>query len=170
MSEAAPSNLDANALSIRLAEAQDHQAIRELFEQGKLEGTVRDNDTGADIENLFEGYFSDDGASAFWVATYDDEVVGMIGVQHTRENTAEMCRLRVNREYRRRGVGTLLMEQATTFCRQHGYLKVVLDVRVERAPAIALFDKFGFTLSKTRDAGEWKMLDFYYDLYSEPRG
>ena len=169
MTESAASNFDRANLTIRLAEESDHDAVRELFNQGELEGHVRDNDTGADVDNLREGYFSDEGASGFWVARLDETVIGMIGVQRTSENTAEVRRLRVHEDCRRRGVGTLLLKQATLFCRGHGYLKVVLDVRVERGPAIAMFEKFGFKLARVRDVGHHKTLDFFMDLYSDPK-
>lgn len=155
-------------VAIRLASEADHEAVRSLFLKGIIEGQLRENDTGADIENLHYGYFADEGASAFWVAAHSDSVVGMIGVQRTREDAAEVRRLRVREGYRRHGIGTRLMEQATTFCRQHGYLKVVLDVRVERGPAISLFEKFGFKHARTREIGNRKTLEFYIDLYREP--
>ena len=169
MSTPAPS-FDAKDVTIRLFEERDHPAVLDLYRQGVMEGQLRENDTGADIENIVAGYLSDDGASGFWVASHLDTVVGMIGVQRTNENTAEVCRLRVHREYRRRGVGTLLLGEATTFCRQHGYLKVVLDVRTERGPAIAMFENFGFSLARSREIDNRKILDFFLDLYSsEPR-
>ncbi|MCP3904692.1 MAG: GNAT family N-acetyltransferase [Planctomycetes bacterium] len=169
MSDAPPTTFDLNEVTIRLAEDRDHDTVRFLFEKSILEGQLRDGDTGADIENLREGYFADDGASAFWVACHDDKLVGMIGVQCTRENEAEVRRLRVRDGYRRCGIGTRLMEQATDFCQRHGYLKVVLDVRVERGPAISLFEKFGFKHGRTREIGERKTLEFYIDLYRDPR-
>lgn len=159
---------DAADVVVRLAEERDHGAIRELFVQGMVEGQVAGNDTGADIENLHEGYFADEGASGFWIAQLGDVVIGMIGVQNTRENAAEIRRLRVRSGYRRRGVGTALLRHAIDFCRQHGYLKVVLDVRIERGPAIAMFEKFGFTLARTREIEGRKTLDFFLDLYREP--
>ena len=95
-------------------------------------------------------------------------VVGMIGVQKTGDSAAEIRRLRVLETSRRRGVGTLLMEKALGFCQRHGYLKIILDVRIERSPAIGLFGKFGFQLARTRDIDGQKLLDFYLDLYREP--
>jgi len=154
---------------IRPAEASDHDVILELFRQGMLEGQLRSDDDGADVVQLQEGYFSDEGASGFWVAPLGEEVIGMIGVQKTGENTAEMRRLRVKEAYRRRGVGTTLIEQAIGFCRHHGYLKVILDVRIERGPAIAIFEKFGFTASRGRAVGSMRTLDFYLDLYRQPQ-
>ena len=165
---AKPADFSLDKVTMRLACPQDHPAVRELFRAGLFEGYVADNDTGADIENIVEAYFSDDGHSALWVADYDDNIVGMIGVQKTSDHEAEIRRLRVRSDYRRKGLGAKLVEQAITFCQHHGYLKVTLDVRIERGPAISLFEKFGFSLNRTREINGRRTLDFYLDLYREP--
>ena len=165
-----PDNFELGQVKIRRASEGDHPTVRQLFQAGLLEGHVPDNDTGADLEKLEEAYFSDEGHSAFWVAGCGDEVIGMIGVQWMADNAAEIRRLRVRDDFRRRGVGAKLVETALGFCRHHGYLKVVLDVRIERGPAIALFEKFGFQLARTREVDCRKLLDFYIDLYREPTG
>lgn len=157
-------------VTVRLANEVDSPVLRELFQESIIEGLIGDNDTGADIDNLREGYFDDSGQSGFWVAAFSDLVIGMIGVQKMTENSAEVRRLRVRNAYRRKGIGTLLMERALAFCRHQGYLKIVLDVRIERGPAIALFQKFGFKHGRTREIGGRKLLDFYIDLYTDPRG
>ncbi len=157
-------------ISMRLVADDDHGAVRDLFRAGLIEGLVPENDTGADMENITEAYFSDDGQSALWVADYENAIIGMVGVQKTSDHGAEVRRLRVRTDYRRMGVGAKLMEQALSFCRHHGYLKVTLDVRIERGPAIALFEKFGFQLNRTREINGRRMLDFYVDLYREPSG
>jgi ribosomal protein S18 acetylase RimI-like enzyme len=164
-----PADFEQSQVGVRLAEPQDHPFLRELFRESVIEGLVGDNDTGADIDNLQEGYFSDEGQSGFWVASHRDIVIGMIGVQKIADNSAEVRRLRVRGTYRRHGIGTLLMEKALAFCKHHGYLKVVLDVRIERGPAIALFEKFGFSHTRVREIDGRKLLDFYLDLYREPK-
>jgi len=148
----------------------DVEALRALFETGLLEGHVPPNDTGADIENLQAAYFESDGASCFWVARFGGEVIGMVGVQRHSENVGEIRRLRVHPEYRRRGVGSLLMETAIAFCRNRSYLKVILDTRIEREPAIRLFEKFGFVHARTREVDARRLIDFYLDMYREPEG
>lgn len=160
---------DVKQMQIRLACDGDHHALRDLFQESILEGQVGDNDTGADIDNLQDGYFADEGQSCFWVADFRALVIGMVGVQRTNDHTAEMRRLRVRAAYRRHGVGTMLMERALSFCRQQGYLKIILDVRVERGPAIMMFEKFGFSHARTRDFNGRKLLDFYLDLYRDPK-
>ena len=154
---------------VRSAQDEDVAYLQELFRESLLEGLVGDNDTGADIDNLREGYFEDGGQSCFWVAVHNSLVIGMIGVQKMADNAAEVRRLRVRKRYRRLGIGGLLMERALTFCQRQSYLKVVLDVRIERGPAIALFQKFGFKHARTREIAGRKLLDFYIDLYRDPK-
>ncbi len=153
---------------IRAATEEDIPVLRELFEASRYEGEVHINDTGADIEELEEAYFSDAAGGGFWVAIRHDAIAGMIGVQRVDDSVAEMRRLRVRPQHRRQGVATALMEEAICFCRDRDYLKVVLDVRVERQPAIHLFEKFGFYLSRMREQDGRRTLDFFVDLYSDP--
>ena len=168
MARKKPPETSLAGVTVRLARADDYAALRLLFRQGLIGGQLRDNDTGADIENVEEAYFSDEGQSALWVADHNDDIIGMIGVQKTSDHEAEVRRLRVREGYRRRGLGAKLMEQALGFCQHHGYLKVMLDVRIERGPAIKLFEKFGFKLARQREIENRKILDFYFDIYSEP--
>ncbi|MFK7961057.1 MAG: GNAT family N-acetyltransferase [Phycisphaerales bacterium] len=161
---------DPSAVVIRLATAADQASVERLFRRGGEEGLLRENDTGADIRNLQNAYLSEPDASGFWVAESDGRVIGMIGVQRTSDAAADIRRLRVQREYRLRGIGSRLTETAIDFCRENSVLKIVLDVRVERAPAIRIFEKFGFSLSKDRQVDGRRTLDFYLDLYRESPG
>jgi len=163
------SGFDVGRVAFRLATAQDQPAIEQLYLGGGEDGHLRDNDTGADIIHLRDAYLHPDGTSGFWVALLDGGIIGMIGVQRTSDDSADVRRLRVLPQYRRRGVGSRLLETAIDFCREQGYLKVVLDVRVERAPAVAMFQKFGFTHAADRDVDGRQTIDFYLDLYREPR-
>ena len=155
---------------IRDATDADIPVLRELFEAGVFESQVPSNDTGADIEQLQDAYFSEHAQGGFWVAVREDAIAGMIGVQRLDDSVAEMRRLRVRPQFRRQGIATALMSHAIRFCRDHDYLKVVLDVRVERGPAIQLFEKAGFYLARTREQEGRRTLDFFVDLYSDHRG
>ena len=151
---------------VRIATTEDVTVLRELYERSKLEGQLRINDTGADLDHLMDAYFECKD-SGFWVAENESSIVGMVGVQRISENVPEIRRLRVRDGFRRRGIGAMLMEHAITFCRDKQFLKIVLDVRIERSPAINMFDKFGFSHGRERDMNGRKLLDFYLDLYSD---
>ena len=94
------------------------------------------------------------------------EVVGMIGVQHHEAGSAEIRRLRVANAYRRRGIGSALVEAAVRFCEERNYLKVTLDTFMEREPAIRLFEKFRFRHFRTRNLAGKDLMYFLLDLYA----
>jgi len=158
----------ADDLEVRPAGLADQPAIAGLYTQGIDEGLVPSNDTGADIDHLASSYLGEDGLSGFWVAELGGRIVGMVGLLRMSDDAAELRRLRVDSRHRRRGIGTRLLEQAVAFCQHHGYLKVVLDVRIDRGPAISLFEKFGFKHARTRAVDGRELMDFYLDLYKEP--
>lgn len=175
-------------LRIRTADPdRDVAPVLRLFESGLFDGAPRSgNELALDVENLRDGYFADGGGSCFWVAELRghvgdgsprehngaararDMIIGMIGVQKEDDHTAEIRRLRVDPNHRRRGVAKMLMQQAVWFCRERGYLKVVLNTPVDHEKAIALVGQFGFQLNRSRCVFGKPILDFYMDLYRDP--
>jgi len=153
---------------------------------GLLQGQLGEKEPDDDINDLSQTYLEEGSGSNFWVAELSTPVsadasgngtvrelksiIGMIGVNRIDMHTVEIRRLRVDPSHRQRGVGTRLIEVALQFCREQGYLKVLLDTRVERTDAIALFERFGFQLTRTREVEGKQVHDFYLNLYrqSEP--
>ena len=160
------SQFHSDSMNIRSATNADVSVLRELFERSRIEGQTRENDTGADLDHLAEGYFECND-SCFWVTEYEEWIVGMIGVQRISNDSAEIRRLRVRDSFRRKGVGTKLMQHAIMFCRKKQFLKVVLDVRIERGPAISMFNTFGFLQGRERNLNGRELRDFYLDLYTD---
>jgi len=156
-------------LAIRTFEPDDSERVHWLFEAGRLAGQVSPNDTAADIDNIPHAYLEYD-RNHFWVAVHQGRVVGMVGVAEDEPNKAEIRRLRVDPDYRQVGVTIKLMETALSFCHHHGYLKVVLDTQVEEGgESMELFDRFAFQHNRTRNVLGKELLDFYLDLYREPK-
>ncbi len=154
---------------IREFRPEDQEACRRLYVEGLIGGKLAENDTGLDVDDIQMAYIDPPGNS-FWVAQSGTEpgvgdVVGMIGVQQHDDGVGEIRRLRVDQAFRRRGIGSRLLETAVVFCRDRGYLKIALDTFVEREPAIRLFEKFRFRHGRTREMQGKQMLVFYYDLY-----
>lgn len=152
--------------TIRSFEPKDLTACRKLYTDGLLSGSLAPNDTGLDIDNLEQVYMRPP-QNHFWVATTPEgEVVGMLGVQHHEAGVAEIRRLRVRQEHRRRGIGSALLETALRFCQEKGDVKVTLDTVMDKDMAVPLFEKFHFRLQNTKVVGEKELLYFYLDLYS----
>lgn len=81
-----------------------------------------------------------------------------IGVYHTPDEV-EILNIAVRADTRRRGYGRLLMATALRDAAETGILRAVLEVRTGNAPAIALYESFGFEKAGRRrgyyhDTGE----------------
>src|SRR4051794_37857718 len=161
------SSPSAPGITIRTFRPHDTPSCTTLYREGLIGGKIAENDTGLDMDDIERAYLSCPG-SHFWVAettTEPCEVVGMIGVQHHEDNVGEIRRLRVRQDFRRRGIGSALVETALKFCQERGYLKIALDTFVEREPAMRLFEKFHFRHSRTRSVAGKEVMHFYLDLY-----
>lgn len=154
-------------VSIRTFAAADHDACRTLYVDGLLGGAIGENDSGVDIDDIAGAYLRD--GNQFWVADERGAVVGMIGVQRHEDGVAEIRRLRVRPDRRRRGIGAGLLERSIGFCHDRGYLKVNLDTFIEREPAVRLFERFRFRHGRTKTANGKQMIEFYLDLYGRER-
>ena len=153
-------------LTVRSFQADDQNTVSRLYIEGLLAGQIDANDTGADIENIDEAYLKE-ARNHFWVADLDDTVVGMIGVAHDHEHTAEIRRLRVDKQWQQTPIGARLVEEAITHCKRHGYLKVVFDTRFDADAAMDLFDRFGFQHTRTKNLQGKELLEFYLDIYRQ---
>ena len=160
--------VDIDHVRIRTYEPQDQEAVNRLYTDGLLGGQIPPGDTGADIENIDEAYLHSE-MTHFWVAEYEGRVVGMVGVAEEERHLAEIRRLRVEKPFQHSDIGIKLMEMALAFCRHHAYLKVVLDTRIERGPAMAIFEKFAFQHHRTKTVHGKELLEFYLDLYRQSK-
>src|SRR5688500_4956771 len=170
---------------VRSFRREDIAACTQLYVEGLLGGKIAENDTGLDIDDIERAYMNKPG-SHFWVAetiapladgggkggggSGAKQVIGMIGVQQHEDNVGEIRRLRVRQDFRRRGIGSALIEVALKFCRDRGYLKIALDTFMEREPAVKLFEKFHFRHSRTRNVMGKEVMHFYLDLYQRDGG
>lgn len=151
-------------LTVRSYCDADQLHVARLYNEGLLAGQIAPNDSGADLDYIQEAYFDDD-RHHFWVAETDGLILGMIGVSTDEEHTAEIRRLRVDREYQGSGIAPVLLETAIAHCKHHGFLKIRLDTRFEKDAAVDLFDRVGFQHTRTKSAPGKEMLEFYLDLY-----
>ena len=82
---------------------------------------------------------------ALWlVAEENNKVVGYIGSQSVM-GEADMMNLAVAPEYRRKGIAEKLVMELVESLRQRQVSSLTLEVRASNAPAIALYEKLGFT-------------------------
>lgn len=158
------------SVQIRSFEPGDQASCAHLYAEGLAGRFIPENDTGVDLDNIQAVYMKP--GNHFWVAEAPGgKIVGMVGVQNYEFGSGEIRRLRVDPNFRRRGIGTRLVETAVQFCEQHNYLKITLDTFMDREPAIRLFEKFHFRHFRTRRVAEKELMYFLLDLYAgeQPR-
>ena len=79
---------------------------------------------------------------ALWLVAVEDGVVaGYVGSQTVLQE-ADMMNIAVAESFRRRGIARMLVEE---LIRQLDAYQLTLEVRASNAPAIALYEKLGFT-------------------------
>ena len=81
--------------------------------------------------------------SRFLVAVEDGRVIGYIGMSAVIDE-GYLFNVAVDRQYRKKGVGSALVRELVTFCQKRNYAFLTLEVRESNAPAIALYSRFGF--------------------------
>ena len=86
-----------------------------------------------------------DNKLAFWlVATEGDTVAGYIGSQTVMDET-DMMNVAVHPDFRRRGIAEALVTGLVEELKTLGSHCLTLEVRASNAPAIALYEKLGFS-------------------------
>ena len=82
---------------------------------------------------------------ALWlVAVEEDVVCGYIGSQSVM-GESDMMNVAVNPDFRRKGIGEALVGALSDALKALGNTSLTLEVRASNAPAIALYEKLGFT-------------------------
>ena len=86
-------------------------------------------------------------ADAFLIARIDEVAVGCGAVRFLDDTTAEVKRMYVARSARGRGVGRELMTALEAFAVERGAQRLVLETGPKQHEAIALYERFGFTVT-----------------------
>jgi ribosomal-protein-alanine N-acetyltransferase len=97
--------------------------------------------TAADLSRIL----SNPAAGAWILEDAQGHAVGYL-VYHRSQGEAELLRLGVRPEWRRRGCGTRLLRVFQAWCRQAGIHRVFLDVREDNREARRLYESGGFAL------------------------
>ena len=82
--------------------------------------------------------------SVWLVALEGEKVLGYVGSQTVIDET-DMMNVAVHPDYRRQGIAEALVTHLVQALREKGNHCLTLEVRVSNAPAIALYEKLGFT-------------------------
>uniref|UniRef100_K3XAQ9 N-acetyltransferase domain-containing protein n=1 Tax=Globisporangium ultimum (strain ATCC 200006 / CBS 805.95 / DAOM BR144) TaxID=431595 RepID=K3XAQ9_GLOUD len=143
-------------VQIRQYRSEDQTDVVKLFSAGMLhyateniefwEGYVQQSihDDLADIG----GVYMKPGGN-FWVATIEDKIVGMVGLEAKPNQEGELRRMSVNHEYRRYGIGRLLIAHLEAWAAANGFTKVWLSTGGVMTQARKFYLSLGYDHTKT---------------------
>ncbi len=126
------------ALFIRINRELAPAAMREQFEAYIVQSLREEID-------CIPVYYAGRGGS-FWVAEEAGTLVGMYGLERLDARSAELRRMYVAPEARRRGVARALLAHAEHLCRRAGLDRLWLSTSEVQTSALALYRAAGFQL------------------------
>ena len=157
---------------VRHAEPDDHETLHGLFSGPRvIAGTLQLPLPSAD---MWRKRLSEPPEGAFsLVACVDGEVVGEISLHTTptrwRMRHVASIGMAVHDDWQGKGVGTALLEAALDLAENWlNITRVELRVYTDNAPAIALYEKFGFEIEGTHHRMAFRNGE-YVDGYSMAR-
>lgn len=97
-----------------------------------------------DYDDLDANYFNNRGT--FLVVTENEKVIGTGAIRFLDDDSCELKRFYFAKEFRRRGLGTLLLEQLISHARAVEYKKMRLEIffPAKQNAAISFYRKYGF--------------------------
>jgi len=137
-------------LEIREYKKEDHSQLIEMISMVLAEHKMSIDFTGPDkdLQDLQNIYFLNNGA--FFIAKLDDRIIGSVAVSKIDDESSELRKLYVLKEYRNRGFGKILLDKAIDFASSNRYRKMELEVSKKHQKAISLYQQAGFIKSETQ--------------------
>lgn len=99
--------------------------------------------TDSDIRNIHESYISAGGA--FRVIKSSGRIIGSYGLYAISSRVCELRKMYLLQEYRGRGLGIKMMNEALDRARALGFEEMVLETNSCLKEALGLYRKYGFT-------------------------
>jgi L-amino acid N-acyltransferase YncA len=127
--------------TVRPATEGDARMMAEIFAAVAAERNGIATEPPVDIEAR-AALFARTAAGSVVAAT-GSQVVGMLHLEVSQHGFGEVGML-VDRDWRSRGVGSALVQEAISWARGQGLHKLCLEVFTHNTAAIALYRKFGF--------------------------
>ena len=120
------------------------------------------------ISGLQEFYAQyDEQRDRIWICECGNEFAGSLVLMHRTLETAQLRFFVIERNYRRKGLGSKLMRLVLDFLKEAGYTHAYLWTTSELMEAASLYKKFGFRLKQEKPSNAFgkNVIEQRYDLH-----
>ena len=142
-------------------------AVRELiFKITEKEFGHHSKSGRPDLSNIKEVY-QKTGRGNFWLALENDKLVGTIGLCELSLDVGYFVRFYVDKNYRRKGIGSKLFFTLIEFAKKNNYKKIILTTSSHQEAANRFYVKMGFTrvYSPPAELPHPPTDDIFYEIY-----
>ena len=142
--------IESDDVRIRPFRLQDQTAVKNLILTGLVEywGSL-DPTLNPDLNNIAASYAN----GTFLVATLHEEIIAtgaLIFEKASNVPTGRVVRMSTNKQYRRQGIGYILLDALCKVAKDTGYELIVCETTSTWQNAITFYLNFGFEI-----IGEW---------------
>ncbi len=109
----------------------------------------------SDLDKINEVYGGN--RDFFLVSDDGGSIVGTIGIKEDDKGSALLRRMFVSPDYRRRGIGSALLNEVLEFCKKEGYKNVIFRCTDRMRDAMRLCEKKGFREIESIDMGGFRI-------------
>ena len=153
--------MDTQQISIKPFEGGDQEAVQGLILAGLAEhwGAI-DPTLNPDLDDI-GAYYED---ATFLVAWFDGRIIGSGALIPKSDQVAEIVRMSVSPEFRRRGIGRQILERLCQEAKALGFQRIVLETTSTWSEVIAFYKRFGFRITHRQDGHFGGEVHFALDL------
>ena len=146
-----------SGLSIRPFQARDQEAARQVILDG-LGGHFGyiDGSLNPDIDDIIASYIVP--GHVFVVAEVRGNLVGPGALVIEREDVGRIARVSVQRECRRKGIGSALVKHLIGIARQRGLKRLLVETNNDWPDAVGLYKRCGFLEYEWDDVSVYMVL------------
>ena len=146
----------APAIAILPFQPENQAAVKDLVLAGLTGhwGTL-DPDKNPDLNDIQETYAS----AIFLVAWHQNRIVGTGALIPGPDHTAEIVRMSVAAEMRRKGIGRMILQELCASARSGGVRRLVLETTDTWHEVIAFYQRFGFQITHYSNGDVYFALD-----------
>ena len=143
-------------MSLKLELAYEHkEKVGELFREytrmlveldPEFQKSLDEQNYDEELEHLEDKYGPPGGR--LYLAWYDGELAGCVGMKKLDDKTGELKRLYVRPAFRGQHLGRKLVERIIEDARSLGYSRLMLDTMPELVSARQMYENMGFQVTK----------------------
>jgi putative acetyltransferase len=129
-------------------EPADQTAVKDLILAGLVEHWVTlDTSKNPDLDDIATSYTG----AIFLIARHQDQIIGTGALVPRQDGSAEVVRMSVAANWRRQGIGRLILQALVDRARQAGFHHITLETTEDWHEVIAFYLRFGFHITHYQD-------------------